>query len=661
MPITVTQANTMLLHRRARIQEGTYLPWLCFTALEDGSSVALENHFRPKVDTISLKISRDGENWSAWDWSAVSLDRGDKMYLKGTANCMAGVYNGQFWWSQFVMTGRIAASGSVMTLLYEDDPWTNVFHWTNSLNRHYFTRLFQYCTALEEPPELPAIGSDTTRSDWLLGAYCYQDMFNGCVNLKRAPKLPFKHTSPYCCQRMFMNCTSLTSAPEIESDNLKTSCFESMFYGCSSMITGPSLIKGGETAENKAEPSAMNLMFCQCTSLRKAPELRASYIAGGVYSWMFSGCTSLKKAPTMPSVFNNTVANNAQHFNGMFDGCVSLEEAMSSITLGGLDYGGTLFRYMFRNCIKLKTAPNIIVNATLQSGSNYTYAEMFYNCSSLETPPTSLTIGDTNYTCYSMFYGCTSLRGAPNIIVPTTLNSSGRQFYYMFAYCTALEEPPAVFNLTSTATTCCQAMFYYCTSLKSAPRLPATTLAANCYVNMFTHCTSLKLPPADFAPTTLASNCCASMFSDCYSLEKFPNLPATTLASGCYSNMFQNAGASIEYVTEEVHLPALSLVGNAYQSMFNSCRILKTLKMDFTSVENSGSTSGTGMYGMLSNCRSIQRIEVAFEQWWGTGWRQNWCLSAPTNVTFVKPSALPTTTANSNTYLSTWTIVDKTA
>ena len=56
-------------------------------------------------------------------------------------------------------------------------------------------------------------------------------------------------------------------------------------------------------------------------------------------------------------------------------------------------------------------------------------------------------------------------------------------------------------------------MFYGCTSLTSAPSLPATTLADGCY---------------------------AGMFSNCTSLTSAPSLPATTLAEYCYNGMFYN-------------------------------------------------------------------------------------------------------------------------
>ena len=60
---------------------------------------------------------------------------------------------------------------------------------------------------------------------------------------------------------------------------------------------------------------------------------------------------------------------------------------------------------------------------------------------------------------------------------------------------------------------CYSGMFAGCTSLTSAPELPATTLADYCYQNMFSGCTSLISAPV---------------------------LPATTLASGCYYRMFYN-------------------------------------------------------------------------------------------------------------------------
>ena len=92
-------------------------------------------------------------------------------------------------------------------------------------------------------------------------------------------------------------------------------------------------------------------------------------------------------------------------------------------------------------------------------------------------------------------------------------------------------------ELLSVSDSCYQTMFYGCTSLTTAPALPATTLADSCYGIMFSGCTSLTTAPA-LPATTLADSCYYNMFSNCTSLTTAPNLPATTLASNCYNSMF---------------------------------------------------------------------------------------------------------------------------
>ena len=65
-------------------------------------------------------------------------------------------------------------------------------------------------------------------------------------------------------------------------------------------------------------------------------------------------------------------------------------------------------------------------------------------------------------------------------------------YAHMFYNCTSLTTPP-VLPATTLAYYCYVAMFYGCTSLTTAPTLPATTLADYCYVAMFYNCTKIKL------------------------------------------------------------------------------------------------------------------------------------------------------------------------
>ena len=100
------------------------------------------------------------------------------------------------------------------------------------------------------------------------------------------------------------------------------------------------------------------------------------------------------------------------------------------------------------------------------------------------------------------------------------------------------------------AGSCYYSMFSGCSSLTSAPALPATTLANICYSGMFYGCTSLTQAPA-LPATTLAYGCYYYMFGNCTSLTQAPDLPATTLATNCYGSMFE----SCSKVTE-LHYPA---------------------------------------------------------------------------------------------------------
>ena len=90
-------------------------------------------------------------------------------------------------------------------------------------------------------------------------------------------------------------------------------------------------------------------------------------------------------------------------------------------------------------------------------------------------------------------------------------------------------------------------MFNGCTSLATAPALPATTLADRCYYYMFYGCTSLETAPA-LPAEKLKNNCYEGMFQGCTSLTTAPALPATSLSNYCYKEMFQGC-TSLNSVT----------------------------------------------------------------------------------------------------------------
>lgn len=82
------------------------------------------------------------------------------------------------------------------------------------------------------------------------------------------------------------------------------------------------------------------------------------------------------------------------------------------------------------------------------------------------------------------------------------------------------------------ATNCYSSMFRGCTSLTTAPALPATTLAASCYSYMFYRCASLTAVPA-LPATTLETRCYDTMFSGCTKIK------LSTTASGTYIKSYR--------------------------------------------------------------------------------------------------------------------------
>lgn len=165
--------------------------YLCFTSTGD-STVAMHQEGTPDISdgkVIQYKLN-DGQ-WQTWDLSAVSLHDGDKMYLKSDDEIPTGEKDGfDEIYKCFVMTGSIAASGNIMSLL----------NFSNTLPNFAFYSLFKRCTSLTQAPSLPA----TT-----LAPRCYYKMFDSCSSLTKAPELPATTLERNCYAFMFINCSKL--------------------------------------------------------------------------------------------------------------------------------------------------------------------------------------------------------------------------------------------------------------------------------------------------------------------------------------------------------------------------------------------------------------------------------------------------------------------
>ena len=275
--------------------------YLCFTSTGD-STVAMHQEGTPEASANKvIQYKLNNGQWQSWDFSAVTLADGDKMYLKSddTIPMSEYIYSA---YKYFVMTGSIAASGNIMSLL----------NFSTTLTNYAFYGLFSGCTSLVQAPALPA----TT-----LATYCYASMFNNCTSLTHAPELPATELLTSCYQNMFFNCTSLTTAPELQATTLASYCYKSMFAYCRSLTQSPAL------PATRLEICCYNNMFASCTSLTAAPALPATDLRDECYKGMFNNCISLTQAPELPAT---TLVTNC--YNNMFIYCLQLNYVKAMFT-----------------------------------------------------------------------------------------------------------------------------------------------------------------------------------------------------------------------------------------------------------------------------------------------------------------------------------------
>ena len=86
-------------------------------------------------------------------------------------------------------------------------------------------------------------------------------------------------------------------------------------------------------------------------------------------------------------------------------------------------------------------------------------------------------------------------------------------------------------------------LFQYNQLLRTAPELPASTLADYCYRSMFYGCSSLTQAP-ELPATTLADWCYYGMFNGCTSLSSVTMLGTNVSDSNCLNNWLKDAGTN---------------------------------------------------------------------------------------------------------------------
>ena len=291
---------------------------LTFTALEAGSTISMSANGGAPI--VNLQTSLDEQTWVPFivgETTITLANIGDKVCFSAVGT------NTVFKGNRFVMSGKIAASGDISSLLSENGC-------VDTLAAYAFYGLFDGCTSLTTAPTLPAM---------TLAYGCYEGMFSGCTSLTTAPTLPATTLASKCYWFMFHGCTSLTTVPTLPAPTLTEYCYYNMFSGCTALTTVP-VLPATTLAKGCYED-----MFSGCTSLTTAPTLPAMTLAVNCYEDMFRGCTALTTVPVLPAT---TLAERCD--GDMFGGCTSLTTAP---TLPATTLADVCYWFMFNGCTSL--------------------------------------------------------------------------------------------------------------------------------------------------------------------------------------------------------------------------------------------------------------------------------------------------------------------
>ena len=272
--------------------------YLCFTATTAPASFTLDNSGNT-INPVIYYSTDNGTNWTQWDYSTITLQNvGDKVYFYGDNPNGFSVGNGAY--AKFSTngnsTGRIAASGDIMSLIHYSCP-------TTIPNDGCFRMLFKNFTELTTSPN---IGATT------LTQSCFMQMFFGCTNLTTAPQLNATTVPAYAYQQMFLSCGGLLQAPALPATTLGN--------------------------------YAYSMMFWQCTQITTAPDLMTQTLPEGAYNNMFNGCSNLNSVRCMATDISASMCTNNWLLNVAATGTFTKNPQMSSWTTGsdGIPTGWTV-------------------------------------------------------------------------------------------------------------------------------------------------------------------------------------------------------------------------------------------------------------------------------------------------------------------------------
>ena len=455
---------------------------LKFTALEAGSFGMEHNGTNATTTKPNLSYSKNGGSWIEWDYTNIPVVKDDFIYFKGVNNRISNSISD---YSTFTSTGRFNASGNIMSLLYCDD-YEGKFDLTG--REYCFDKLFYDCYGLVNAPALPA----TT-----LASGCYSYMFYGCNSLISAPELPATTLASNCYDGMFWSCGKITTAPLLPATTLSNSCYANMFRQCR-ITTAPEL-----PATKLASKCYENMfMFCGNLNYIKAnftTKPSTSYTKDWLYgvaetgtfvanpsaTWTTSITRNESTVPSGWTIEKDPISWGGLKFTALEAGEIGMTHngTNATTTKPSLSYsknGGSWVKWDY-------TPISVVTDDFIYfKGINDSISTSSSNYSTFTSTGRFASSGNIMSLLYSDDYeGKISLSG------------KNYCFFKLLFNCSTLNTAPEL-PATTLGISCYNFMFSGCTSLTTSPELPATVLVKNCYYSMFAGCTNLNYVKADF-------------------------------------------------------------------------------------------------------------------------------------------------------------------
>jgi len=224
-----------------------------------------------------LEYSINKGEWVDWDLEPVSLNVGDKMYIRGnnTTFNMNG-FDGYGYKFLIAHPSKVKIGGRIVSLLDKTLQKT-------AIPDCCFTYLF-----LGQSSIIEIVGKDMFKGFTTVGNKGCLGMFQN-VSATNAPDLPMTNLADNCYLAMFNGCTSLTSAPKLPATTLADYCYQQMFQDCHALTKAPEL-PATTLAEN-----CYRQMFMKNYALTETPYLPATALTQGAYYSMFEKCYALSK------------------------------------------------------------------------------------------------------------------------------------------------------------------------------------------------------------------------------------------------------------------------------------------------------------------------------------------------------------------------------